>query len=464
MERLSGMDATFLYVENPTHHMHICMVAVFDPSPLPGGYSFAAIRSLVEQRVRPAPTFGRRLVTVPFNLGHPLWVQDPEFDLDYHLRRIALPGPGSRRQLFDLAGDFASRPLDRRRPLWELVVAEGLEDGCFGLLAKVHHSMVDGVAGAELLVHLLDFEPDPPPTPPSDIPPPERVPSEVEMVGHALASAARRPLRLASLLPQTIGAVAGVTRTRLRPGLHMPGPFTAPKTPFNASITPHRSVAAIRLPLDEVKAVKRAFGCTVNDVVLALCGGALRRYLDRLGELPDKSLVAVVPISVRHDGTDRSNPKGSNSVSGMFATLATDIDDPAERIATIHETTKGAKEEHRAIGADLLTDWAEFATPAVFSRASRLYTTMKLADRHRPLHNVIVSNVPGPTFPLYLAGAPLVMLCPLGPVIEGAGLNITVISYLDSLDVGLIACRELVPDLWDLAGEFEAALDELVGS
>jgi WS/DGAT/MGAT family acyltransferase len=343
-----------------------------------------------------------------------------------------------------------------------MTVVEGLEDGNIGVVAKVHHSMVDGVSGAELLVHLFDLEASPPPIEDDGEPPAgERVPSELEMVAHALVSAARSPLRLASVLPRTVRAVGGVARVRRRPGTNMPAPFTAPRTPFNAAITSHRSVAATRLSLADVKATKRAFGCTVNDVVLALCGGALRRYLDGLGELPEKPLIAVVPISVRHE---TASPQGSNAVSAMFTTLATDIADPAERIAAIHETTRGAKEEHQAIGAELLTDWAEFAAPAVFSRASRLYTSMKLADRHRPIHNVIVSNVPGPQFPLYLAGARLVMLCPLGPVMEGAGLNITVMSYLDSVDVGLIACRELIPDLWDLAHDFEAAMGELVAA
>jgi WS/DGAT/MGAT family acyltransferase len=197
----------------------------------------------------------------------------------------------------------------------------------------------------------------------------------------------------------------------------------------------------------------------VNDVVLALCSGALRRYLASHEALPDTSLIAVVPISVRTPGG--GEPEGSNQVSAMFATLATDVDDPVDRLRAIADSTRGAKEEHNAIGAAMLQDWAEFAAPAVFARASRLYSSMKLADRHRPIHNVIISNVPGPPFPLYFAGARLVMLCPLGPVMEGAGLNITVLSYMDSIDVGLIACRELIPDLDALAGAFAEAMDEL---
>jgi WS/DGAT/MGAT family acyltransferase len=240
----------------------------------------------------------------------------------------------------------------------------------------------------------------------------------------------------------------------------MATPFTAPRTPFNGAITAHRNVAVANLSLDDVKSIKRAFRTTVNDVVLALCSGALRRYLRAREALPESSLIAVVPISVRTPDAE-GDGEGSNQVSAMFANLASDLEDPVERLRAIAESTKGAKEEHNAIGAAMLQDWAEFAAPAVFARASRLYSSMKLADRHRPIHNVIISNVPGPPFPLYFAGARLVMLCPLGPVMEGAGLNITVLSYMDAIDVGLIACRELMPDLWDLARAFGESVDEL---
>ncbi|MHB8465330.1 MAG: WS/DGAT/MGAT family O-acyltransferase [Acidimicrobiales bacterium] len=459
MERLSGMDATFLYIENASHHMHVSMVSVFDPSEMPGGYSFAKIRAVVNERIPRIQMFRRRLVTVPFNLGHPIWVEDPDLDLDYHLRRVAVPAPGGIKELTELASAFVSRQLDRSRPMWEMQVVEGLEGGNIGVLAKVHHSMVDGVGGADMMVHLFDLEPNPAPSETvEELPPKERVPSDWELVSHALLSTARRPAKFLGLIPGTIKAVTGVARARrASTGPNMPAPFSAPATPFNAAITPHRSIAVTRLSLSEVKEVKRAFGCTVNDVVLALCGGALRRYLDRIGQLPDKPLVAVVPVSVRAE----ADIEGSNAVSAMFTTLATDIADPEKRIAAIHDTTLGAKEEHKAIGADLLTNWAEFAAPVVFTQASRLYSSMKLADRHRPIHNVIISNVPGPPFPLYLAGAKLVMLCPLGPVMEGAGLNITVLSHMDSIDVGLIACSELIPDLWDMARDFDESMEEL---
>jgi diacylglycerol O-acyltransferase len=462
MERLSGLDAAFLYLETPSHHMHVSMVSVLDTSTMPGGYSFERIRSIVEERLPRIPMFRRRLVQVPFRLHHPVWVDDPDFDLDYHLRRLAVPAPGGLEELCELAGDFTSRQLDRARPLWELCVVEGMRDDKIGVLAKVHHSTVDGVSGAEVMVHLFDLEPEPAPSeerPPPEAPESERVPSDLELVGYATWARLRQPFQMAAKVPGTIGSLAGMVRPRrASAGPGMAAPFTAPTTPLNAAITPHRKVAAVTLPFPDVKAVKQAFGVKVNDVVLALCAGALRRYLDAHGALPRDPLVAVVPISVR--GTEQPT-EGANQVSAMFTSLATNIDDPVERLRAIGEATRGAKEEHNAIGAKMLQDWAEFAAPALFTRASRLYSSMRLADRHRPIHNLIVSNVPGPPFPLYLAGASLELLCPLGPVMEGAGLNITVISYMDNLDVGLIACRELAPDLWELAAGFRAALDEL---
>ncbi|MHB8671633.1 MAG: WS/DGAT/MGAT family O-acyltransferase [Acidimicrobiales bacterium] len=463
MERLSGLDAAFLYLETPSNLMHVSMLSVFDPASMAEPYSFERVRSLIEQRLRAIPLFRRRLVEVPFRLHHPIWVEDPDFDLDYHVRRAAIPSPGGMQELCELAGDFVSRPLDRARPLWEMVVVEGLEHDHIGLLAKIHHATIDGVGGAEVMVHLYDLEAQPAAPAvgagPPEIPRVERVPSDLELVAYAARSIARQPGRLLGMAPSTARSVLNLVRRR-RSGESggMAAPFSAPRTSLNGSLTPHRSVATVHLSLEDVKAVKRSFGATVNDVVLTLCSGALRRYFSGNDELPEEPLVAVVPISVRSDG--KSGP-GANQVSAMFVNLASDIEDPGDRLLAVAQSTRGAKEDHNAIGARMLQDWAEFAAPAVFSRAAQLYSRMRLADRHRPIHNVVISNVPGPPFPLYLAGARMVMMCPFGPVMEGAGLNITVISYLDGIDVGLIACRELVPDLWRLARDFETSMEEL---
>jgi WS/DGAT/MGAT family acyltransferase len=238
-------------------------------------------------------------------------------------------------------------------------------------------------------------------------------------------------------------------------------PLTAPRVPWNGSLTARRDVGFARVSLADVKTIKTAFDTTVNDVVLALCSGTLRRYLDAHNDLPPESLLAVCPISVRGDETD-GDDAGSNKVSAMFTSLATDIDDPVERLRAIHDVTKGAKEEHRAVGADMLQNWAEFAMPNTFNLASRLYASSGAASSHRPVHNVIISNVPGPPFSLYYAGAELIAAYPMGPVMEGAGLNVTVMSYRGSVDFGFMVCRDLVPDVWTMADSVEPALEELL--
>jgi diacylglycerol O-acyltransferase / wax synthase len=459
MERMTGLDAAFLYAETPSQHMHVAMVGVFDTTTMKGGYNFETVRDLIQARLHLIPMFTRRLMQVPFRLHHPVLVEDPDFDIDFHVRRMAAPSPGTMKELCDMAGDFVSRPLDRSRPMWQIWVVEGLEAGQIGILAKVHHSVIDGVTGAEMMVHLFDLEPDPVP---AEVETTERtvdkIPTDLELVAYAARSIVGRPARLAGTLAGTVRSVGKLVQRRRGGESGMATPFTAPRTPWNGGITGHRAVAVGTIALDDVKAVKNAFGTTVNDVVLAMCSGALRRYLADHGGVPDASLVSVVPISVR---AEDGGGEGANQVSAMFVSLATDLADPAERLRAISSATKGAKDEHNALGAEVLMNWAEFAAPGVFARAMRLYSEMNLADRHRPIHNVIVSNVPGPPFPLYMAGAQLSVLSPLGPIMEGAGLNVTVMSYMDRVDIGLIACRESIPDIWDLAQDFEESIAEL---
>ena len=459
MQRLSGLDATFLYLETPTLHMHVAMTAVFDPSTMPGGYSFDKVKEFIGNRVHLIPPFHQRLVEVPFRLNHPLWVKDPEFDLDYHVRRIGAPAPGGPAELGRVAGQIASTPLDRSRPLWEAWVVEGLADDNVALVAKVHHCGVDGSAGAQFMVHLFDLEPDAEgPDGPTPIET-ETVPSDGELMYHAAASRMRQRLNIVPLVGKTISSAATLIASRNsadRPSGALP--LTAPATPFNAAISAKRNVAFSRVPLADMKAIKNAADATVNDVVLAICSGTLRRYLESKGELPDAPLLAVCPVAVTPD--DKAGAS-ANSVSAMFTSLASDISDPALRLAVISENTKGAKEDHNAIGADMLQGWTEFAAPNTFALASRLYSSMNLADRHRPIHNLVISNVAGPPFPLYFAGAELQAAYPMGPVMEGAGLNVTVMSYRDSVDFGFMVCDELLPDVWDLADCVEPAFTEL---
>ncbi|MGH9098563.1 MAG: wax ester/triacylglycerol synthase family O-acyltransferase, partial [Acidimicrobiales bacterium] len=370
MEQLSGLDASFLYLETPSLHMHVAMTMVFDPSTVPGGYSFARMKELIAERLPLAPVFQRRLVEVPLRWGHPVWVDDPDFDIDYHVRLAAVPKPGGLRELADIAGDIAGRQLDRSKPLWEMWIIEGLAHDRVGFVTKMHHSTVDGVSGAELLSILFDLEPDPGPVPP----PPERlhddrIPSGLELVSQATLDRAMTPFKITRDLVRTGQRVLDVRKVRIgsedRPGLGKAAlPLSAPRTSFNGALSRRRSVAFTGIGLDDVKRLKSAQGVTVNDVVLAVCTGALRNFLIRGDELPDKPLVAVVPVSVR---TSTANVRGSNKVSSMFVQLPTQIDDPLERLEAIHQGTKGAKEEHNALGADTLLNWAEHATPNVFA-------------------------------------------------------------------------------------------------
>jgi diacylglycerol O-acyltransferase / wax synthase len=471
MERLSGLDASFLYLETPTLHMHVAMTLVFDPSTVPGGYSFERVKDGIAARIPSAPVFRRRLIEVPFRLGHPVWVDDPDFDIDYHVRRAALPRPGGLRELADLTGDITGHQLDRSRPLWEFWIVEGLADGNLGFIAKMHHSTVDGVSGAELLSVLFDLEPDPAPQPPSEVgaagpPVDERIPSGLELMTQAAVARSLRPFEITRDLVRTGRRVFDVRRIRLavpeRAHLAKAAlPLSAPRTSINAALTRRRTVSFTAIGLSDVKRLKNATGTTVNDVVLAVCTGALRTFLLEGDELPDKSLVAVVPVSVR---PDIDEPRGSNQLSSMFVQLPAHLDDPLDRLNAIHEGTKGAKEEHNALGSDMLLSWTEHATPNVFAGGARLYSAMRLADRHRPIANLVVSNVPGPDFPLYLGGAEMKAGFPLGPVMDGMGLNITVMSYRGVLYWGIIACPESVPRLWSLTAAVPAALDELLAA
>jgi diacylglycerol O-acyltransferase / wax synthase len=461
-ERLSGLDASFLYMETPTLHMHVAMTVMFNPQTIPGGYSFPAIRKLISERIRLAPVFSRRLVEVPFRLGHPIWVDDPQFEIDNHLRRAALPSPGGIEELAEFAGDVISRQLNRDRPLWEIWIVEGLEDGNVGLVAKMHHSTVDGVSGAELLGILFDLEPSPQDQP---VAPQEhhdgRIPSGPELMSQAIVTRMLRPFGVTKMICRTGTSLAGIRRVRQLEPVTGKGalPLTAPRTSFNVAISGRRRVAFAAASLGDVKRLKNMLGTTVNDVVLAMATGALRTYLNAGNEVPEHPLVSVVPVSVTPDDT---TVKGSNKISGLFVALPVAEDDPLERLRLIREGTRGAKDEHQALGATTLQDWAEHATPNVFALAARLYTRMRLADKHRPIANLIISNVPGPDFPLYLGGAEMLAGFPLGPVMDGMGLNITIMSYRGTLYWGLVSCARAIPDLWAMAAAVPAALDELL--
>ena len=459
MQRLTGLDAGFLSMETPNAPMHVAGLAVFDPSEVGGDFDLHHLREVYEPRLHMAPPFRRRLKEVPFGLHHPLWIEDPDFDIEWHLRRVAVPAPGGPRELAELAAHLNAIPLDRTRPLWEMWLIDGVAGGHVAVLSKVHHAAIDGASGNEITVATLDLSPEG-----SEVPPPEEewtpdtIPSDAEMLAHATASLLSSPIRMMKVTRRTIDAALG--RRRLPSSSTPPAPFAAPKTSINGPLTRQRVLATTSLSLPAVKAVKAHHDVKVNDVVLALCAGALRRWFDDRGEDLSGPLVAMVPVSVRTEGE-----KGAmgNRVSSMLVSLATDVSDPAVRLHVIGDATREAKERH-AIGADALTDWAEFAAPALLGRAARLYSRMHLANMHRPVFNVTISNVPGPPFPLYSAGARLVANYPIGPIYDGSGLNMTVMSYREQLDFGLQGDPELLGDPWVLAGHLEDALAELAAT
>jgi WS/DGAT/MGAT family acyltransferase len=342
-----------------------------------------------------------------------------------------------------------------------MYVVEGLEDGYIACVTKTHHAAIDGVSGAELTANLLDLSPE---TmwldPAEDTWKPDRIPSDAELVGFAAQSLARQPIAAAKAVRRTAEMALNLRRRNREPNATPPpAPFSAPSTSINTAISPRRNFAFTQMSLDDVKHVKNTLGGTVNDIVLALCAGALRRFFDAKGEYVDGSLVGMIPISVRSE--DEQGAMG-NRVSSMLVDLATDIDDPIARLAKIREATKNAKEQDKAIGADTLTNWTEFAAPAIAARAARLYSNMKMADRHRPIFNVTISNVPGPPFPLYSAGARMIAMYPMGPIADGGALNITVMSYMDTMNFGLVACADTVPNVDDIARHLDDALDELL--
>jgi WS/DGAT/MGAT family acyltransferase len=391
MQRLSGLDTAFLYLETPTVHMTVQAVMLLDTSTVPGGYSFEKIKSHLQSRLPQLPEFRRRLAPVPFDLHRPAWFDDPDFDFDYHVRHVAVPSPGSAKQVADLVGDIAGRSLDRSRPLWEFWVIEGVEAGTVAIVARMHHSTIDGVSGSSLLTTILDMEADPVEMPVVDDFTPEHKPSDVELVRHAIISRLRRPLPLGLALAMPAVLRGGGDHGRRDRSTPSGGtPFNTPRTPWNA-LTPHRRCLLPSLARRGEGDEERA-GCTVNDIVLATATGALRRYLTEYDTVPEQPLLAACPVSVRTDETE--DIESANKVSAMFVSLPTHLDDVEEQIAHIRDATKGAKEEHQAVGARTLLELGELAGPRTFGLAARLLGG--LAARGPVPINLVISNVPGP--------------------------------------------------------------------
>jgi diacylglycerol O-acyltransferase / wax synthase len=482
MKQLSGVDASFLYMETSTMYGHVSGLSVFERPDVPGWSPYEAFRHQLTQRLPLIEPLRRRVVSVPLQLDHPYWIEDPDFDLDYHLRETAVPPPGDERRLADLCGRLIGRPLDRNHPLWEAYVIEGLSDDRFAILTKVHHAAIDGASGVELMTILFDSEPHPAEEPVVDQRRPEPVPTQAEILARAATDIIGKPRKLVRWQIRSLRALGELTRNRGLTGLadfaaSVPNPLlpkrrstepdsaslpasSAPPTPFNRSITPHRRLELRTASLTDLKAIKNSVeGATLNDVVMAVCAGGLRRYLSDLEALPEKPLVAMIPVSIR---TGEEDDPWGNRVSAIFASIPTDRESPVERIQRVHQAMDGAKERFTLMPADVLTDASQFSPPAVATRAIRLATRLKIGDRMNPPFNLVISNVPGPRQPMYLAGARLQHYYPVSTIAEGQGLNITVQSYMDTLDFALVGCRELLPDLDVLADFLIEEIDTLL--
>jgi diacylglycerol O-acyltransferase / wax synthase len=454
-DRLSGLDASFLALEDRGAHMHVGSVLLFGGE-APAYEDFIA---QLERRLALVPRYRQKLAFPPLVQSRPVWVDDPHFNPRYHIRHTALPAPAGEPELRRLAGRVFAQRLDRTKPLWELWLVDRVGDGRFALISKTHHALVDGVSGVDLATVLFDLDPDPPVPPPADpwIPRPE--PTRAMLLADALAERAAAPVDLARVAVGAIrrpkdAAAAGATAVGGLAALTQAGLGGAPSSPLNVRIGPHRRFAWVDGDLAVFKAIKNALGGTVNDVVLAVVAGALRTHFLAHHHDTDTELKAMVPISVRAE-----SERGAlgNKVSAMYAPLPIGLADPIARYRAIHEAMGDLKASGQAVGAEVLTSLAGFAPPTILAQAARLQTVQRL-------FNLTVTNVPGPQFTLYLMGRPLLRLYPMVPLIENAALGIAIMSYDGRIDFGLQGDYDALPDLDDLAAALEGAIAELAAA
>ena len=452
MRQLQGMDASFVALETKNSPMHIGSILIYNPATAPGGFvRFKDILAFFESRMQLSKTMRQRMVRVPFDLDYPYWIEDPDFDLEYHVRHVALPEPGDWRQLCIQAARIFARPLDLSRPPWEFTVVEGLDNvpgvpkGCYAMVTKVHHAAIDGMSGIDLMeaMHTLRADDGPPETP--DTWKPEKIPNPAELLGKSYFNAVTNPLKQLEVAAKAAPGLAKALKGLVVKDFKVSGEMLAPRTRFNKVISAHRVVEGRSLPLADLKTIRTAVeGAKVNDVFLAIVGGALRKYLLAKDDLPEKTLTAMAPISVRAN-TEKGDM--GNQVAAMVAPLGTHIADPLERLRFVHQQTINSKTMTEAIGARNMTEASKVSPALWMSLGAQLYTRLGLANRGMaPMFSTVVTNVPGPPVPIYSTGARLESMFGLLCLTDGMGLGHTVQSYCDEATVAFTACRELMPD------------------
>ncbi len=466
MEQLSGQDASFVYFDTQNTPMHIGSVGIYDPSTAAGGFvRFKDILRHIESRLDGARSFRQKLVRVPFDLDHPYWIEDDSFDLEYHVRHIALPAPGDWRQLCIQVARLHARPMDLTKPLWEFIIVEGLDNipglpkGCFALVAKVHHAAIDGMSGVEMSAAVHDLAPVPINAPETSNWKAENAPPLGELLFRTWVNSIRQPVRFAETIVKTIPGMARLGREIAGGDVSLAGTKMAPKTVLNGKVSPHRVFDGTSFELADIRAVKDTLpGATVNDVILSIIGGGLRGYLKARGELPDESMSAMAPISVR-DESEKSAL--GNLVSAMVVNLGTNIEDPVERLAHIHKAAKNSKAMTNAVGARTLTNYSQLIPSGLAGLGARLYTRLGIANAHAPIFNCVATNVPGSRVPLYFAGAKMVKMMGLGPIFDGMGLINTIYSYEKDIAISFTSDRMMIPDPSAYAEALRISFEEL---
>jgi WS/DGAT/MGAT family acyltransferase len=466
VKALSGLDAAFLYLETPETPMHVGSVHLYEvPARQRAGF-FGRAKKHVGARLHLASVFTRRIATLPLDVASPMWIEDQPVDLDYHMRRIVLPKPGTLATLEACVARLHAELLDRGRPLWMFYVIEGLASGHIAWYSKIHHATLDGAAGVQLVTAILDASP----TPRKVAPPPKRAletaPGMGKLLGAAISNSAGQYMKLVRQLPEvtrvlkaSLAAKPAAAAGASRPGAGRGAPI-GPRTVLNVPITAARTFATASIPLADVKAIANRHDAKVNDVVLALVSGALRRYLVHHGGVPEKPLIAAMPVSLRAEG----DAEYTTRATMVLANLATHLSDPLARLEAIRSSAGIAKAITSTARSVIPTDFPSIGAPWLLSLAARAYGYTQGVKAYAPLANVVISNVPGPQAPLYMAGAKMLTYWPTSIVEHGLGLNITVQSYCGSLDFGLVAAKKAVPDIHRLARALHEAHEELLAS